>query len=210
MKLTTAIKICGVTDPRIAQQAVVMGANYIGLMMYQKSKRYIPLELAKTIAHTVKMQGGIPVAVFVDANAEEMNQICHYCDIDTVQLHGKISRASHSQLPTNYQKIYVRAVNPDGTILTPYPQEMLALDPKKDKFLFDNIQGGSGVTLNLNQFHYQGPFLYFLAGGLNSQNVRSAIERIQPYGVDVSTGIENNSGIKDLQLIKHFIEAAKS
>lgn len=207
MKPRTLIKICGLTDPVLAREAITLGAHYIGLMMYKQSKRYVKPELAQTIAQEVKKQGGIPVAVFVDADANEMKTLCDYCEIDTVQLHGPRARQTHHLLPANFQRIYVMSVNPDGHPLADTDQGMIHLNPQRDKLLFDGAQGGSGTRFNLNNFNYSGPFFYFLAGGLTPDNVSSAIAQVSPPGVDVSSGVESAPGVKSKKLIHLFIQA---
>src|SRR3990167_4033618 len=137
MKQHPLIKICGITDPNIARDAITLGATYIGLVMYTKSKRYVPLPLANTIAYAVKKQGGIPVAVFVDADAKQMQMICDYCDMNTVQLHGAVSRKNHYLLPDTYQRIYVRPVNQVGIMQTDDDAGLAYLNEKRDKLLFD-------------------------------------------------------------------------
>jgi phosphoribosylanthranilate isomerase len=207
MKSQTLIKICGITDPLLAQETVAMGAHFVGLIMHQKSNRYVKPETAKIIAQEIKKAGGVPVAVFVDDDADAMKLICEYCEISIVQLHGSHARQTHSLLPENYQRIYVMPVNPNGNILSDHDGGLTYLNPIRDKLLFDNIEGGTGTSFNLTNFKYHGPFNYFIAGGLTPQNVNAVITQISPAGVDVSSGVESSSGKKDKNLINLFIRA---
>lgn len=84
---STHVKICGLRDPELAAEAVKMGANYIGIMFYKASSRYVDIDTAGTITNAVKKAGGTPVAVFVDTAAQEMKSICEDLGIDVVQLH---------------------------------------------------------------------------------------------------------------------------
>lgn len=208
MNKNITIKLCGFRDAETAQKSVLMGADLIGLIFYKKSKRYIEPQLGKTIAHAVKNVGGTPVAVFVDAAAEEMKTISDYCDIETIQLHGPISRTQHHLLPKTYRKIYVKPMNSAGKIIDENDQNQ-KLDPSQDQLLFDHFQSGQGFSFDLNQFNYEGPFSYFLAGGLTPNTVKNAIQLTHPNGVDVSSGIEIN-GTKDLSLIADFIQAVRA
>lgn len=208
MNYSPLIKICGLREPKLAQEAVELGAQLIGLVFYKNSKRYVELELAKKIAETVKSSGGIPVAVFVDADAATIKTHCDYCGINTVQLHGSISRRSHHLLPRHYRRLYVMTVSLEGIIQPDVDNGLRYLDLARDKILFDTDRSGSGTSFNLNNFSYSGPFSYFLAGGLTPQSVKNIVSDIRPNGVDVSSGVENIPGIKDKKLIDSFIRAA--
>ena len=72
--------------------------------------------------------------------------------------------------------------------------------------LFDSICGGSGKKFNHEKFHYECDIPFFLAGGLNAANVNHVITTVKPYGVDVSSGVEKQPGMKDKQLIQKFID----
>lgn len=205
------IKICGIKDPELAGRAVELGAKYIGLMMYKGSKRHVTLENATAIAKEVRNKGGVPVPVFVDSNANEMLEICEKLSIDTVQLHGSISRRQHHQLPSYIRRIYVIHVDDNGhvTIGEDEQESVEYLNADRDILLFDRFTGGSGKSFDWN--HFINPFCmpFILAGGLNPINVKSAIKTLEPYGIDVSSGVENESGNKDPFLIKEFIAAAR-
>ncbi|WP_423063988.1 phosphoribosylanthranilate isomerase [Candidiatus Paracoxiella cheracis] len=203
------IKICGITDPGLAAETVRLGAHYIGIIMYEHSKRYVNVLQAKYIAAAVKDAGGIPVAVFVDTPPHEIKSICKICDIDTVQLHGSISRKGHQYLPESFQRIYVMHVNDDGSLNPDADHGLNYLDKKRDFILFDGVKGGSGQFVNWNNFTYDGMFHYLVAGGLTPENVSSVISLLHPSGVDVSSGVEQTPGVKDKHLIKQFIDSAK-
>lgn len=205
MNQTTIIKICGITDPELAATAVKLGTHYVGIMMYNLSKRYVNLNTAKTIAAHVTRAGGIPVGVFVDTPAHEIKSICQLCDINVVQLHGDISRRGHQYLPESLQRIYVLHVNDDGTINADTTHGLEYLDNQRDMLLFDGLKGGSGRVFNHNKFSYHGKIPFLCAGGLNPDNISTAIVTMRPYGVDVSSGVENAHGVKDKMLIKQFI-----
>jgi len=209
MNASTLIKICGITNPKLAAEAVHLNAYYIGIVMDEHSKRYVTVDQAKLIADSVKNAGGIPVAVFVDTPINEIISICEACDIKTVQLHGKKSRKEHHYLPHAFQRIYVMHVNQDGILYPDNGCELEYLDQKRDFILFDTNKGGSGQSFNWNVFKYTGKLPFFLAGGLTPNNIGTAIKALQPNGVDVSSGVETAPGIKDLQLIKRFIQSAK-
>lgn len=203
------IKICGMTDSALAAETVAMGAHYIGVMMYPASKRYVDVATAKKIARAVKNANGIPVAVFVDTSAEDMKALCETCDIQVVQLHGEISRQAHHHLPNSYQRIYVLSVREDGSINPDTADGLTYLKPDRDLLLFDGLNGGSGHAFNHDKFHYDGNIPFILAGGLTAENVSTAINKIHPHGIDVSSGVESSPGVKSKPLIHQFITNAK-
>lgn len=202
----TLIKICGLRDRELAQQAAQAGAHFIGLVFHPDSKRFVSIKEAKQIATATRQSGAEPVAVFVNSNANEMHTICEETGIRIVQLHGMVARQQHRLLPDHYQRIYVLPVAADGS----YDDRFNSCKAERDFLLFDHQYAGSGKTFNWKLFNYSGNFRWILAGGLTPDNVSVALTHLQPSGVDVSSGVENNSNEKDILLIKNFINRAQS
>jgi len=192
------IKICGIKHPEHAKEAIKFGANWIGIIFHPDSKRCVDIKTGKEIAKIARENGGIPVAIFVNHSAQEMLSVCQKTGIEMIQLHGNKSREEHIQLPRSYQRIYTYSV------LTPYSEDN-GCDPTKDFLLFDCQEPGSGKTFDWDNFSYQGKFRWLLAGGLTSKNVKKGISKLNPFGVDVSTGVENLKNEKDLKKIQKFI-----
>lgn len=205
------IKICGICDPKIAAQAILAGAYYIGLVFYPNSSRHVDVKLARSISKTVKEQGGVPVAIFCDQNADEMEYICQKTDISTLQLHGDRAREEHHLLNESYQRIHVCSVLPECELLPVYLGECFkAFIPERDLILFDYYIPGSGESFCWNSLTcLSSEFRFGVAGGLTSQNVETAIKLLKPTFVDVSTGVERLKGVKDIGLISDFIQAVK-
>lgn len=204
------IKICGIRDAQIAQQAALSGVNFIGIVFHPGSKRYVvDLEQGRKISSAARAGGAIPVAVFVDHSAIDMRTICSATDIHCVQLHGCIARQQHYLLPENYQRIYVRSAQPCGDSHPDKDGGLRYCHAERDFILFDNEQAGSGKTFAWDRSHYCNDFRLFLAGGLTADNVGLAITQFKPAAVDVSSGVENQFGDKDMTLIKKFICAVK-
>ncbi len=197
----TLIKICGVTDPNLAVQAAHAGADFIGLVFHPSSKRLVSTAQARSISKALSSTKTKLVAVFTEHSAAEMQNICEACEIQIVQLHGDKARAQHHLLDNKIQRIYVKTpeMKNDST------DEIKNCDPKRDYLLFDHSDPGNGICFDWDQFSYNGSFKWFLAGGLNSSNIAKAIKELNPMGLDVSTGVENGSGIKDIKLIEEFI-----
>jgi phosphoribosylanthranilate isomerase len=202
----TLIKICGLRDIETARQTAQLGADFIGMIFDPTSRRYVDVTRAKLISVAIKEGGGIPVAVFVHHTAAQMREICEATDIQTVQLHGDLARQQHHLLSENYQRIYVQLVKSSGDIVPDQANGLRYCDIKRDFVLCDHEQRGQGVTFDWRGFNYQGEFRMFLAGGLTVENARAGIEQTKPAGVDVSGGVENQLGEKDITLIEKFIQ----
>ena len=106
--------------------------------------------------------------------------------------------------------IYAQSVSPNGAVADDDDGGLAYCDPARDFLLFDNAQPGKGKIFNWDQFNYHSPFRLGFAGGLTPDNVAVAIKKFQPAIVDVSGGVENILGEKDLLLIKKFIYAVQS
>ncbi len=181
------VKVCGLTDPETARKAVEQGAEYIGLLFSKVSPRAISIDQAKEIVKAVREAGAEPVAVFADETLEQMLAIIEALDLKTVQLHWDGPRQACDALPAHLRKIYVA----DGK---PLPE---TLDPKRDFLLFER------------QFYDPQGYRFFVAGGLDAENVQEAIRKTLPHGVDASSGLEYAKGKKDPEKIARFIQRAK-
>jgi phosphoribosylanthranilate isomerase len=201
------IKICGIQDPELAYQAGIKGADFIGLVFEKNSKRYIDPKQAESVADAAKSAGAIPVAVFTHHCADEMLTICLANQITHVQLHGEDCKQQHRFLPDSYRRIYVNTVLNSRLMKDPQP---LFCIPERDFLLFDHYQSGQGQNFDWDHFNYEGDFKFGIAGGLNCDNVKTVLNRFKPTFVDVSSGVENTPGRKQLALIEHFIQIVKS
>jgi phosphoribosylanthranilate isomerase len=208
---TPHIKICGINCPDSAAHAARLGANYVGLVFHQDSPRHLTQEQAQPIVSAIKHHGATPVAVCVNQTAQEIQALCHDLDITHVQLHGDTARAQHADLPKNITKFYVLHVNQSGNITNPDTHPHKHLNPTRDYLLFDKPLGVKAVripTQNLQKI--AGKFQYFLAGGLNPDNIRDACASCMPHGVDVSSGVETQAYLKNNALMHAFITRART
>jgi len=201
------IKICGIKQPEHAYAAATAGADFIGLIFVPSSHRAVTVNTARIISQAARDGGAEPVGVFTEASATDMLNICQTANINYVQLHGNYSREQQHLLPDSFSRIYVYPVSAEGNFTL--DENIKLLDKKRDYLLFDNHKAGSGKTFDWQKFSYAGDFKWFLSGGLNPNNVKEAIQLFHPTGVDVSSGVENIKGEKDLNLIKKFIGETK-
>ena len=191
----TKVKICGLSTKGAVEVAVSAGADYIGFV-FAPSKRQVTLdqatELAKLIPSHIQKVG-----VFVSPSQSELLEAIDKVGLDLVQIHGQVADDLFEDLPC----ASIQAVQVDGDGHVPNSQA--------DYLLFDAPVAGSGQTFDWGQLDTKDlsqPF--FIAGGLNEDNVEEAIQHFTPFAVDVSSGVESN-GQKDHEKIRRFIERVK-
>ncbi|KAH9576777.1 hypothetical protein CY35_01G181600 [Sphagnum magellanicum] len=207
------VKMCGITSPEDAAMAAKAGANYVGMIVWPKSKRSVCLSLAREIAAAAREWGAEPVGVFVDENAAEIEDMCIAAGLGIAQLHGDGARSAWMQgLPETLKLIYVVHANKNGVIQTPLPEDKSNHHQRiVDWLLVDSMQGGSGEKFEWSNFHAPAKCSkegWLLAGGLTPQNVGVAVSLVRPSAVDVSSGIAGADGIrKDPALIQAFMDA---
>ena len=191
----TKVKICGLSTASAVETACQSGADYIGFV-FAESHRRVSLEQAQKLAALVPATVR-KVGVFVSPSLTELQEAILVANLDLVQIHGDFDE----ELLTQIGRPVIRAYQVKGALKD--------VSQQADYLLFDAPLAGSGQTFNWqdfdkNQIHQ--PF--FIAGGLNVENVRKAIQHFAPYAVDVSSGVETD-GQKDLEKIKEFIERVK-
>ena len=192
----TKVKICGLSTKEAVKTAVSAGADYIGFV-FAPSKRQVTLdqaaELAKLIPSYIQKVG-----VFVSPSRAELLETVDKVGLDFVQVHGQVVDKLFENLPCGS----IQAVQVDEGGHVPNSQA--------DYLLFDAPVAGSGQTFDwgrLDTTKLAQPF--FIAGGLNEDNVVKAIQHFTPYAVDVSSGVETD-GQKDHEKIRRFIERVKN
>jgi phosphoribosylanthranilate isomerase len=196
------VKICGITRLEDAHAAVTCGANAIGFVFWPKSPRLVDVELASRIRSTLPPAISA-IGVFVDQPVEDVNDIANRVDLSAVQLHGS-EDATYAQLMTR-PVVKALAVGGDAApVLSEWPSNVTVLFDVHDPVR----KGGTGKVIDWAvASRFAGQRKIILAGGLTPENVREAIARVQPYGIDVSSGVEVSPGIKDHERIKALFEA---
>ena len=191
----TKVKICGLSTKGAVETAVSAGADYIGFV-FAPSKRQVTVEQAAELAEIIPTNVK-KVGVFVSPSREELLEAIEKIGLDLVQIHGQVADDLFENLPC----ASIQAMQVDGNGHVPNSQA--------DYLLFDAPVAGSGQTFDWGQLDttkLTQPF--FIAGGLNEDNVVEAIQHFTPYAVDVSSGVESN-GQKDQEKIRRFIERVK-
>lgn len=197
------VKICGITDQMTALAAINFGADAIGFV-FAESKRRIDSDLAKEIVATLPSHI-MKVGVFVNESKEVIEQIASHVGLTHVQLHGEETPEFCSSLSRPVIKALSVASKEGIEGSKQFPCDFLLLDGPKGKY-----HGGNGLVFDWSIIKEIGNLnkKVILAGGLHEGNVLEAISHVNPYMVDVSSGVETE-GKKDLQKIKSFIEKVK-
>lgn len=203
--MSVKVKICGLTNLADAQVAVAAGADLLGFVFYDKSPRHIAIPEAGEIARRLPAFVA-KVGVFVNAPAATVVQAISACRLNMLQFHGDEPPEFCTQFGVMSLKAFrVRDVE-SLAALPAYGTDAYLLDAYSSSGL-----GGTGEQFNWDlavEAQNLGKPI-FLAGGLTPENVAEAVRKVQPFGVDVSSGVESSPGIKDHAKVKAFIAAAK-
>ncbi|PFB21552.1 phosphoribosylanthranilate isomerase [Bacillus cereus] len=198
------VKICGITDMETAKRACEYGADALGFV-FAESKRKITPKRAEEIIQELPANV-LKIGVFVNESVEVIQKIADECGLTHVQLHGDEDNYQIRRL--NIPSIKSLGVTSESDMKNAqgYETDYILFDSPKEKF-----HGGNGKTFSWELLGHMPKELRkktILAGGLNALNIEEAIRTIQPYMVDVSSGVETE-GKKDLKKIKQFIIKAK-
>lgn len=205
------IKICGLKTPEAVERAVRRGASHIGFIFFEKSPRNIEPDIAGHLADAVRGAVKI-VAVTVDADNDDLDEIIALLKPDMLQLHGHESPDRVLTIKAIYGLPVIKAFSVRDA------DDLKKIEPYigiADSFLFDakppagsDLPGGNGVSFDWQLMHaLDGSVDYMLSGGLNKDNIALALQVTQAPGIDVSSGVESAPGVKDLKLIDEFFDA---
>ncbi len=202
--MTVKVKICGITNLKDAFAAIDYGADALGFVFYEKSPRALKVNVAR------KIIGSLPpfvstVGLFVNETVDGVRRIQKETGIDLVQLHGDESPETVSALgPGVIKVIRVQGMESFADLKSYAPRAFL-LDAHHD-----TLFGGTGLAFDWDLTQWvEGDVPVIIAGGLTPENVAEAVAKTNPYGVDVSSGVEAEPGLKDAAKLKNFIQRAK-
>ena len=202
----TKIKICGIKTIPDALAAVNAGADLLGFNFYPKSPRYVDVGMCRNIMSVMRQIGKVTcVGVFVNASIAEILATMDTLGLNLAQLHG-------DETPEMLKALNGKALKAFRGI----PSTIDGFERQEaPAFLVDaavkGVYGGSGVTADWDgaaELAKKYPLL--LAGGLTPENVAAAVSRVQPWGVDVASGVESALGEKDARKMKAFVKAVKT
>ena len=200
----TRIKICGITSVTDALVATACGVDVLGLVFYSKSPRHVTTEQATEIARAVPPFTTL-VGLFVNATERAIGQVLDHVPLGVLQFHGDESEAQCSRWSRPYIKAF--RIRPELPVV-----EMVAPYVSASGFLLDSytpgVPGGTGEAFDWELIPDNLGKPVILAGGLHAGNVQLAIKTVQPYAVDVSSGVEVRPGQKDRGKIEAFVKEA--
>ncbi len=201
--MRTRIKICGITLPDDARKAAALGVDAIGLVFYEPSPRYVSIERARDIIDCLP-PFVTKVGLFVNSAPEIVHKTLEKLPIDLLQFHGTEPPNACSMYGWPYIKAIKMssATKLDEMAEKYYDAQGLLLDTDDSK-----QHGGTGKPFDWSLVPAEPKKPIIVAGGLNPNNVAKAIARTRPYAVDVSTGVESTTGIKDAELMTEFVNA---
>ena len=202
--MAVRIKICGITRPEDAEQALALGADTVGCVFHVASARHVTGVIAQDIRVAVGDAGTL-VGLFVDPTVDQVQAVLDRVELDVLQFHGEESPAFCEQ----FQRPYLKAVAMSHDV------DLAALNSaycSARGLLLDSTHegqfGGTGHRFDWEWIDAGLEKRFMLAGGLTADNVGDAIRQVRPAAVDVSSGVEKKQGIKDRDRMRAFIEAA--
>ena len=205
MNQRTRVKICGITSVDMAREAVKQGADAIGLVFYPPSPRCVSLQQATEIVASLPAFV-TAVGLFVNEQADEIKRIISKTRINLLQFHG-------NECPdycASFDFPYIKAMRMSDDIdlfqqRSDYSRaQSLLLDTYRD-----GVPGGTGEVFDWDRIPADLAGEIILAGGLEAENITRAIQRVKPYAVDVSGGVESSKGVKSPEQIRQFMQGVK-
>ena len=212
----TRIKICGLTRPEDVRAAVAGGADALGFVFYPKSPRYV------TPAQAGALMAAVPpfvntVALFVNASLDEVQGVAAVAPFAQLQFHGDESAAHCASLAGAVNRPFLRVfrVKPDTSAadLLEYEHQYRCASRLFSGLLLDTFvdaYGGAGKAFDWSLIPKELAPRVVLSGGLSVNNATDAVLRVRPYAVDISSGVEQEKGIKDARKIAAFIGAVRA
>lgn len=213
--MTVQVKICGLSTPETMEAALDAGADLVGLVFFPKSPRNVSLEQAKALADQARGRAKI-VVLTVDADDALLTAISTTVKPDLIQAHGAETpeRVAAITALTGLPVIKAIRVKDAADIASASAfstsASLILYDAKAPETLGNALPGGNGHAFDWGLLEGARRPAFMLAGGLTPQNVAEAIRVTGAPVVDVSSGVESAPGIKDVDLIRKFIEAVKS
>ncbi|HYN31427.1 MAG TPA: phosphoribosylanthranilate isomerase [Ilumatobacteraceae bacterium] len=197
------VKICGITNEDDALLAVAMGADAVGFNFVQGSTRQIAAQVAYDITRRLPPEI-LTVGIFRNEHPSRVVDVAHKAGVKAVQLHGRETAADTQQVAKAFRWV-IKVFNAGD------PNLPRAAEYGTDVIMIDGPEPGSGRVFDW-ALAGDAPdsMKLILAGGLTPDNVGAAITEVQPWGVDVATGVERSPGKKDALAVKRFIENARA
>ncbi len=211
----TRVKICGITSPDDAILSLTFGADYLGLIFADSSRRI-------GVADAIEIRKAVPqamlVGVFSGTPVEEVAEISRACKLNMIQLHGTESPDYCEVLLSKVSLPIIKAIRlgdlPDIGRMRDFKRTsyfLFDLDKNtKSRVQSSTVNGDQERLWDEAAMRRARGYRIFLAGSLGPSNVRQAVRYVAPYGIDVASGVEKSPGVKDPAALSRFIKEAKS
>ncbi|WP_026986561.1 phosphoribosylanthranilate isomerase [Fodinicurvata fenggangensis] len=210
------VKICGVNSPEAADAAARHGARYAGLVFYPPSPRSVDKAQAAMLARHLP-EGVLKVGLFVDPDDSLLGEILQQVPLDMIQLHGSEPPKRVAEIRSAHGRPVMKAVkvakHEDLEQVAEYEfaADMILFDAKAPKSMTNALPGGNALSFDWRLLAgRKGRLPWMLSGGLNADNLAEAVSISQAPAVDVSSGVEDSPGKKNPDLIRAFLEKARS
>ncbi len=204
--MITRVKICGITRAEDARAAANLGADAVGLVFYPGSPRAVTLEQARAVVDSVP-PFVTTVALFMDPTEETVRSVLKQLRVDLLQFHGDESPAFCEDFGHRYIKAIAMGGGADAA-------EYASRYSSAAGYLLDSNEpgrrGGTGEAFDWSAAQVELGKPLVLAGGLTPDNVREAIRQVRPFAVDVSSGVERQKGVKDVDKMTAFMNEVRS
>jgi len=200
------VKMCGITNFDDYKCAADAGADFVGFIFHEKSPRYIEPDCAREIISKFRANRLQKIGVFVNEKSERVKEIYNKLQLDFVQLHGDESPDYCTDLKLPYWKVIRVRDSSDISLLFYYPTPVFLLDTYiKDRY------GGTGKSFDLKfaEVAIKTGVQIVIAGGLSDENINAAIG-LNPFAVDINSGVEKYPGKKDCQKIRKIMEIIRN
>ena len=202
------VKICGIKDVSIIDCCVKNNVDYFGLIFYSQSPRFISEELSVKLLEYAKNRKITPIGVFVNYNIDKLKRYIEKTKLTIIQLHGNEDNNYIKSIKKNFNIEIIKNIG----IKTNKDLKKIELFSECDYFLFDykpdelELPGGNAKRFDwslLKKFTTDKP--WFLSGGLNISNINEIKSNLFPYGIDISSGVEEKIGIKSIKKINDIM-----
>jgi phosphoribosylanthranilate isomerase len=214
--MAVSVKICGLNTLDSINAAVAGGADFIGIVFYPHSPRYVALNEAARLMRDVPPEI-TKVGLFVDATDATISETLGAVELDMLQLHGSETPERLTHLQETFGRTTMKAIKiegaPDVTTAELFDDsaDWLLFDAKPPKEMAGALPGGNALAFDwhlLEGRSWKKPWM--LSGGLNSENVTDAVSISGTVVVDVSSGVEDSPGLKSSSKIQKFLETTKA
>ncbi|OIR19907.1 N-(5'-phosphoribosyl)anthranilate isomerase [mine drainage metagenome] len=202
----TRIKICGLTREPDIHAVASHGADALGLVFYEKSPRHVSVPQAAGLARAVPPFLTV-VGLFVNPTVDYVREVLAKVPLDALQFHGEEA----PEFCASFGKPYLKAIRVKaGVDLVECAARYAGAQGLLLDAYVEGTQGGTGESFDWALIPHNLPLPVILSGGLHAGNVAQAVAQVQPYAVDVSSGVEESKGIKDAAKVAAFIKEVKN